>query len=148
MAVSSSRGSRGGRVSRSPTPSREIAGTARVGRRTKLLVRRLRPGDVAIIDHLDIDRVSAEELVASGVRAVVNASPSSSGSYPNMGPLLLVQAGVHLLDVPGSDVLDRVRDGERVVVRGAEVRRGDEVLARGEVQDHDLVIERTEARRR
>src|SRR3954469_2545148 len=93
MAVSSSRGSRGGRAPRPETPGREIAGTARVGKRTKLLVRRLRAGDAAIIDHQDLDRVSAEELVASGVRAVVNASRSSSGSYPNMGPLLLVQAG-------------------------------------------------------
>src|SRR3954447_383367 len=148
MAVSSSRGSRGGRAPRPETPAREIAGTARVGRRTKLLVRRLRAGDVAIIDHLDLDRVSAEELVSSGVRAVVNASRSSSGSYPNMGPVLLVQAGVHLLDIPDRSLLDRVKDGDPVVVRGGELLCRGEVLGRGEVQDPARVLERTEERRR
>src|SRR3954470_16590493 len=148
MAVSSSRGSRGGRAPRPETPAREVAGTARVGRRTKLLVRRLRAGDVAIIDHLDLDRVSAEELVSSGVRAVVNASRSSSGSYPNMGPVLLVQAGVHLLDIPDGSLLDRGRDGAPVVVRGGELLCRGEVLGRGEVQDPARVLERTEERRR
>src|SRR3954454_3034554 len=148
MAVSSSRGPRGGRAPRSETPAREIAGTARVGKRTKLLVRRLRAGDVAIIDHQDLDRVSAEELVASCVGGVVNASRSSSGSYPNMGPLLLVQAGVHLVDVPDRTLLDRVKDGDPVVVRGDELFRRGEVLGRGEVQDPVRVLERTEERRR
>src|SRR3954468_14147341 len=148
MAVSSSRGSRGGRALRPEAPAREIAGTARVGRRTKLLVRRLRAGDVAIVDHPDLDRVSAEELVSSGVRAVVNASRSSSGSYPNMGPVLLVQAGVHLLDIPDRSLLDRVKDGDPVVVRGGELLCRGEVLGRGEVQDPARVLERTEERRR
>ena len=85
----------------------EVAGTARLGRRTKDLVKRLRPGDLAIIDHVDLDRVSAEELADSGVRAVVNVSPSSSGRFPNPGPLELVRAGVCLVDAPGADLFDR-----------------------------------------
>ena len=76
----------------------EIVGTARLGRRTKDLVKRLRPGDVAIIDHVDLDRVSAEELAESGVRAVVNVAPSNSGRFPNPGPLELVRSGVCLVD--------------------------------------------------
>ena len=91
----------------------EVVGTARLGRRTKDLVKRLRPGDLAIIDHVDLDRVSAEELVESGVRAVVNVSPSSSGRFPNPGPLELVRAGVCLVDAtPGNDLFDEVVDGE------------------------------------
>ena len=70
------------------------SGIARVDRRTKDLVRRLAPGDIAVIDHRDIDRVAAESLVASGVAAVVNAGESISGRYPNGGPIRIVQAGV------------------------------------------------------
>ncbi len=75
-----------------PRTPRQIEGTARLGRRTKRLVKTLVPGDVAIIDHEDIDRVSAEDLVASGVACVVNVAPSSSGRYPNRGPLILAEA--------------------------------------------------------
>ena len=71
----------------------EVSGPARLGRRTKDLVKRLRPEDVAIVDHADLDRVSAEELVESGVRLVVNVAPSSTGRFPNAGPLELVRAG-------------------------------------------------------
>src|SRR5918998_938870 len=74
-----------------------IRGRARLGRKTKDLVKRLDASDIAIIDHADIDRIAAEELIATGVRAVVNCSPSSTGRYPNPGPLLLVQAGLRLV---------------------------------------------------
>jgi uncharacterized membrane-anchored protein len=127
---------------------REVRGIARLGKRTKHLVRRLRRGDVAVIDHLDLDRVSAEDLIACGVEAVVNAASSSSGSYPNAGPLLLVQAGVHLVDVPDSELFDRLSDGDTVTVRGGEIVRGGEVLARGEVQDPATVQAANDARRR
>src|SRR5258705_13544758 len=71
-----------------------IAGTARLDRRTKRLVGRLRPGDIAVIDHLDLDRVAADSLVAVGVAAGLNAKPSISGRYPNLGPEALIKAGL------------------------------------------------------
>jgi uncharacterized membrane-anchored protein len=108
-----------------------IEGTARLGRRTKRLVRRLRPGDVAVIDHLDIDRIAAEELIATGVRAVINASPSSSGRYPNAGPLLLAQAGVALIDAEGADPFELLGDGDRVTVAGMAVSAGGREVLRG-----------------
>ena len=80
--------------------------------RTKHLVRRLAPDDIAIIDHRDIDRVSAEELVESGVRVVVNVAESQTGRFPNPGPLLLVRGGVRLIDAPGAELFDEVSDGE------------------------------------
>src|SRR5215211_8340491 len=104
------------RDSRRGAADAPIEGTARLGRRTKRLVKRLGPADVAIIDHADIDRIAAEELIASGVGAVVNVAPSSTGRYPNPGPLLLVQAGVRLVDAPGSQLFDELRDGDDVVV--------------------------------
>lgn len=110
-----------------------IRGTARLGRRTKHLVKRLGPGDVAVVDHLNIDRIAAEELIATGVRAVLNASQSSNGRYPNTGPLLLARAGVRLVDVDDGDPFELLRDGDAVTVAGGVVSaRGREVL-RGRV---------------
>jgi uncharacterized membrane-anchored protein len=109
----------------------EVVGTARLGRRTKDLVKRLRAGDVAIIDHVDLDRVSAEELAECGVRAVVNVSPSSSGRFPNPGPLELVRAGVCLVDALGSGLFDELSDGETLTVRGGSVWRNGTRLAEG-----------------
>src|SRR5438128_11307638 len=85
----------------------EFTGPARLDRRTKHLVRRLQPGDVAIVDHADLDRVSAEELIESGVRVVVNVALSQTGRFPNSGPLLLVRGGVRLIDAPGADLFGR-----------------------------------------
>ena len=129
-------------------PVREVRGVARLGKRTKTLVKRLKPNDVAIIDHEDLDRVSAEDLIASGVKAVVNAARSSSDRYPNMGPLLLVQAGVLLIDAPGAPLFDKLKDGDAVVVRGAEVRRDGELIATGAVQDPAALRALNDERRR
>src|SRR6476646_6436088 len=129
-------------------PPREVNGPARPGRKTKLLVKRLHRGDIAIIDHKDVDRVSAEDLIAAGVVAVLNCSPSSTGAYPNMGPLLLVQAGIHLVDLPDDTLFKTLHDGDRVTLRGGEVVRGAKVLAGGEVQEPDAVRAATDERRR
>jgi uncharacterized membrane-anchored protein len=109
----------------------EYTGPARLDRRTKHLVRRLSADDIAIIDHTDLDRVSAEELVDSGVRVVVNVAPSQTGRFPNPGPLTLVRGGVRLIDVPGADLFDRLHDGELLSVRGGSVFRNGTCLAAG-----------------
>ncbi len=128
-------------TSTASAPSREVAGVARLGKRTKHLVKRLRPGDVAIVDHRDLDRVSGEDLVACGVAGVVNCSPSSSGSYPNMGPLLVAQAGIALVDVPGDGLFERLHDGDPIVLRGGEVWCRGERVASGQL----LAVERIQA---
>src|SRR6266699_5695106 len=109
----------------------ELTGQAKLDRRTKHLVKRLSAEDVAIIDHEDIDRVSAEELLESGVRVVVNVARSQSGRFPNPGPLLLVRGGVRLIDAPGAQLFDEIGDGEAVTVRGASVFRNGTCLANG-----------------
>ncbi|HEX6228492.1 MAG TPA: putative cytokinetic ring protein SteA, partial [Solirubrobacterales bacterium] len=117
------------------------------GRRTKDLVKRLGPGDVAVIDHLNVDRIAAEELVATGVRAVLNASESSDGRYPNAGPLLLVRAGVLLVDVLDANPFELLHDGDPITVRGGAVSfRGREVL-NGRVLDVEELEARLEAQR-
>src|SRR4051794_32445120 len=99
-------------------------GTARVDRRTKNLVKRLQPGEIAVIDHEDIDRVAAEQLIERRAGAVVNAAPCISGRYPTEGPLLLATAGIPIVDTVGPEVLDRVREGQLVRVEGGEVWLG------------------------
>src|SRR5262249_21091785 len=118
----------------------EVVGIARLGRRTKDLVKRLRPGDLAIIDHADLDRVSAEELADGGVKAVVNVSPSSSGRFPNPGPLELVRAGVCLVDAsPGADLFETVSEGEMLTLRSGSLWRNGTRLAEGvELTERDL----------
>ena len=127
---------------------REVAGPARLGRRTKRLVKELDPGAVAVLDHKDLDRVSAEDLIAAGVLAVLNCSPSSTGAYPNMGPLLLVKAGIHLVDLPDDALFKSISDGDPIVVRGGDVWRGAKLLATGAVQEPDEVRAQTDERRR
>jgi uncharacterized membrane-anchored protein len=119
------------------TPVEAIEGRVRLGRRTKHLVKRLIPGDVAVIDHVNIDRIAAEELITSGVRVVINASPSSDGRYPNAGPLLLAQAGVRLIDAEDADPFELLADGSRVTVADGVVLGGGHELLRGRVLDID-----------
>src|SRR3972149_2679620 len=111
-------------------PMSEHSGPARLGRRTKELVRRLRPGDVAIIAHADPDRVPAEELLESGVRVGVNVAESASGRFPNPGPLELVRGGVCLIDAPGAELFEQLSDGGLVAVRGARLYRNGDRLPR------------------
>lgn len=114
-----------------PAALSRVEGPARPGRRTKELVAHIEPGDIAVIDHEDLDPVAAESLLTAGVRAVVNAAPMVSGRYPNRGPLILASAGVVLVDRCGSELLDKVADRQPISLTGGEVRAGDEVIARG-----------------
>jgi uncharacterized membrane-anchored protein len=130
-------------------PGSRIVGTVRLGRRTKDLVKRLRPGDVAVIDHADLDRMAAEDLAASGASAVVNVSPSMTGRYPNAGPLLLARAGVRLIDAPAAPLFEELHDGDEVTIAGGELRRDGAVVASGRVLTvEDLAEQLDEQRRR
>lgn len=127
--------------------SEVVTGPVKCGKRTKDLIKRLQPGDVAVIDHADIDRVAAEGLIAAGVAAVVNAAESISGRYPNGGPIRIVDAGITLIDHAGADLFDRVREGDQVQIVGGEVRRGDEVVAEGTPLTADEITVAMEAAR-
>src|SRR3954465_9732877 len=116
-----------------------VSGIARLDRRTKRLVGRLSPGDIAIIDHVDIDRVAADSLVASGVAAVLNARPSVSGRYPNLGPEVLLQAGIPLVDDLGGELFDRLREGDVVKVEADAVYLDGELIAQGCRQDAESI---------
>lgn len=116
-----------------------LRGVARIDRRTKRLTKRLRAGDIAIIDHEDIDRVSAEALVSRKVAAVVNVRPSTSGRYPNLGPEILLAHGVVLLDGVGEDVMTAVQEGDEVRLEDDQLYAGGVLVAKGSRQTEDGV---------
>src|SRR5262249_12077641 len=122
-------------------------GIARVGPRTKDLAKRIQRGEIAIINHQDLDRVAAESLVEAGVVAVGKAAGSISGRYPNSGPARIGAAGGPLLDEAGPGVMDAVHDGDIVEVREGALWRGDEKLAVGTALRADEIEQRTEAAR-
>jgi uncharacterized membrane-anchored protein len=116
-----------------------VHGVARLDRRTRTLLPRLRPGDIAILDQGDLDRATADALVAAHVGGVVNASPSISGRYPNLGPEILVAAGIPLLDGTGPDVFSAVKDGSTVRLDGDTLYIGEDVVAKGDEQTVESV---------
>lgn len=117
------------------------AGPARVGQQLDELFDRLRPGDVAVLDRVDLDVTAAETLLRHRVAAVVNAAPSLSGRYPSGGPSLLLAAGVPLVDTAGSVVLTAIRDGDPIRIVDGDVLRADSVVARGQRQSADAMGE-------
>ena len=121
-----------------------ITARVRVDRRTKDLIKRLEAGEIAVIDHADLDRVAGDGLVEKRAGAVLNASPSISGRYPNGGPIRVAAAGIPLLDEVDRALLDRLSDGDVVTIRGGEVLIGDEVVATGKLLGHDDIIDRME----
>ncbi len=128
--------------------SKDLAGvsaTARLDRRTKNLTKRLKPGDIAIIDHRDLDRVAADALIRCQVAAVVNAAPSITGRYPNLGPQLLIDAGVPLVDDVGPDVFDQVKEGQQVRLDGETLYLADAAVAKGTRQTAESVAADVEA---
>lgn len=132
------------RRTRSVAPA-GVSGAARIDRQTRSIVKRAQPGDIAIIDHVDIDRASASALVEARVAAVVNVAPSVSGRYPNLGPELLLAAGVPLVDNVDPDVFSTVNDGDMIRVTGGDIFRGDHRIATGSPQDQDSVASSLEA---
>ncbi len=116
------------------------SGTARMDRRLGAVLRKVKHGDVAVIDHLDLDRSNAEALLDHGVVAVVNASPFISGRYPNLGPELLARAGVLLVDDVGADVFANLRDGATVSIADGIVYAGNQEVARGRTLGVDDVV--------
>lgn len=111
----------------------QFSGTARLDKRTKNLVKTLAPSDIAIVDHADLDKISAEALLESGVGVVINASRFITGRYPNVGPLLLCSQGIHLVDNVGKQIFEKISDGEPLTIRGGEIHRDGQMIARGEV---------------
>ncbi|WP_166972449.1 putative cytokinetic ring protein SteA [Brevibacterium atlanticum] len=122
-------------------PDRFGPAPARLDRRTKDLTKRLQPGDIAVIKHADIDRISAEALVACRPIAVINADKSISGRYPNLGPGIIVDAGIPLIDAAGAEIFDAVGEGEELSIDGNTVHLGEDEVASGVLQSPETIAE-------
>ncbi|RYB91627.1 hypothetical protein EUA93_15815 [Nocardioides oleivorans] len=116
-----------------------VHGPARVHRRTASLLGRLSEGDVVVLDHVDMDRDTAQALIDAGVVAVVNASPMISGRFPNLGPERLVEAGVLVVDSAGAEVFERVKDGTALRIDGGVVHAGETLVATARELTPDVV---------
>ncbi|MDN5857218.1 MAG: putative cytokinetic ring protein SteA [Pseudonocardia sp.] len=130
-----------GLMSRTRSQAPGLAGVARVDRRTENLLRRIKAGEIAVLDQVDLDRATADALVSARVLAVVNAAPSISGRFPNLGPGILVDAGITLVDGVGSDALHTIKDGARIRLHDGAVYAGERKLAEGAAQDADSVAD-------
>ncbi len=125
-----------------------LIGTARVDRNTRRLLGRIGPGDIVVLDEMDLDRMTADRLVEARVGAVINTSPSISGRYPNLGPEALVANGILLLDTVSSDAFKRIKDGVKVRIDGGVVyadkliKKEPEVLVEGIELTEPAIAER------
>ncbi|UGT68877.1 putative cytokinetic ring protein SteA [Nocardia gipuzkoensis] len=125
-----------------------LIGTARVDRNTRRLLGRIGPGDIVVLDEMDLDRMTADRLVEARVGAVINTSPSISGRYPNLGPEALVTNGILLLDTVSSDAFKRIKDGVKVRIDGGVVyadkliKKEPEVLVEGIELTESAIAER------
>ena len=124
---------------RTEAPLPGVTGVARVDRRTDQLLPRLRRGDIAVLDQVDLDRATADALVAAEVAGVVNAGPCISGRYPTLGPEILVAAGLPVLDQVGTDVFRALKDGAKVRLDGDTLYAGEQVVAQGRAQTPESV---------
>lgn len=122
-----------------------VVGVARIQRRSHDLPNRIGPGDIAVLDQADLDRRTAEALVAAEVVGVVNAAPSISGRFPSLGPEVLLAAGITLIDGVGEQGLSHIRDGATVRLYEGGVFHGERTnhqeIARGIAQDADSVAD-------
>ncbi len=126
----------------------EYTGKVKLDKRTKNLVKRLTPFDIALIDHLDLDRVTAESLVETKVKVVINADSFISGRYPNQGPLILSQRGIHLIDSVGPEIFERIREGSVVQVKGNKIFFKGKEIARGKVLTKKTIEKKMENARK
>ena len=108
-----------------------VTGTARVDRDIDRLLRRVGPGDIVVLDILDLDRMTADALVDANIAGVVNASPSISGRYPNLGPEVLVANNITLIDTAGEEIFKKIKDGAKIRLHNGSVYAGDRRLAHG-----------------
>ena len=118
-----------------------VTGTARVDRDIDRLLRRIGPGDIVVMDALDLDRITADALVEADIVAVINAAPSISGRYPNLGPEVLVANGVTLIDDAGPEIFKKIKDGARIRLNEGGVYTGDRRIALGTERTAEAIHE-------
>lgn len=117
----------------------DVKAVVRLDHRTKNLVKRIKPGEIALIDHTDLDQVAADSLCKARVRLVINIGESISGRYPNPGPAVLLEEGIPILDKAGPDLFDKVVEGDLLEIKGTEIWNNDQLIGSGVYLDLDEV---------
>lgn len=112
---------------------KKMRGKVRLDKRTKRLVQRLEKGEIAVIDHSDIDSASAYLLLEKKPRAVINASPSITGTYPALGAKILLEHKIPIIDEVGEEIFHKIREGDVVEIRGGEIVLDGEVVGKGKI---------------
>lgn len=111
----------------------------RVDRKTKKLAKRIQPGEIAVINHVDIDEVAANSLVEAKVKLVINAAESISGRYPNKGPGILTENNILIIDRVGEELFNNVSEGETLLIEDGKIFRGEELIGEGDVLTREKV---------
>ena len=111
----------------------------KVDRKTKRLAKRLTGGEIAVINHKDIDEVAANSLVEGKIKLVINASQSISGRYPNKGPGILVDKNILIVDNIGEELFNNLQEGQIIEVIDGKIYRDGALLGQGEVLGKDEV---------
>lgn len=93
-----------------------IKAKARLDKKTKQLINRLEAGDIAIIDHDDIDEVAANSLVEKKVSAIINCGKSISGRYPNLGPTIISESNIPIFDVTQGNLFELLKEGDIIEI--------------------------------
>lgn len=118
----------------------ECKAIARIDVRTKNLAKRIRPGEIAVLDHADIDQVSADSLIKARIKMIINASPSQTGRYPNPGPAFLLQEGIMILDNVGKEIFQKVHEGDLLEIRGNQIWKEEVLVGEGQFLELDAVL--------
>ncbi|SNR87015.1 Uncharacterized membrane-anchored protein [Anaerovirgula multivorans] len=107
----------------------EIRAPVKLDKKTKNLVNRIHEGEIAIINHQDIDEIAANSLVNKKVLAIINCQQSISGRYPNLGPSILEKAKIHIYDVQQGDLFTKLNDGDMITLQDEKVILNGDVIA-------------------
>ncbi|KAA5807646.1 putative cytokinetic ring protein SteA [Thermoanaerobacterium thermosaccharolyticum] len=117
----------------------QITGTVKIDKKTKNLAKRIGPGEIAVIDHVDIDEIGAESLIEKKILAVINANKSISGRYPNLGPLIIDKAGIPIIDEVGEDIFDLLKENDRITIIDNEIYKDGKLIKKGKLLTHDVI---------
>ncbi|UNC92535.1 putative cytokinetic ring protein SteA [Candidatus Contubernalis alkaliaceticus] len=119
-------------------------GKVKLDKRTKNLSKRIQAGDIALIDHVDIDEMAGYSLARNNIKAVLNINSSISGKYPNLGPKILIDHGIYVLDEVDKEIWEMVSDGVELEIHGDQVLMNGKTIASGSVLTRDKIKEKIE----
>ncbi len=117
----------------------EIKAPVKLDKKTKDLIKRLDPGDIAIIDHDDLDEVAANSLVDKKISAVINCGKSISGRYPNLGPGIISKANIPIFDIDKYDLFNKLEDGNIIEIIDEKILVKNELIGEVELLSKDKI---------